>query len=82
MVSLKGLTASKLLQAKSKAESTYYRLNDALIEAGRGNETCTDTLKGRDPLSLAYASAHEKLSALRAEERRRLDYRGDLRRCG
>lgn len=74
------LTAAEIKRAYDKAAEADSIATRALVNAGRGNELCSDTRAKSDPLSLDYIRTADAFNAIVAEMAARKWYHGGLNR--
>jgi hypothetical protein len=74
------MTASEIAKADAKGYDRVCKINRALIEAGRCNETGAETRAKSDKLSLEYIAANDAWNAINAEIAARKRYHGGTQR--
>lgn len=79
------VTESALKSARRKCEIERSSVWTAMIEAGRGHELSSETLKkatlpDADALTLRFAAISTQFMAVIAEEQRRMTWHGSLKR--
>lgn len=72
------LSAKQLAEKMDSLLNLLLKLNEELINAGRGAEKMSDTLTKLDPISIRYQKVHEQYQILSFERDRRLEYHGNL----
>lgn len=77
--SVQELTAAQLSAAIEKADAAHSLIIDEMIDAGRGHEKPTETIKRDDPLSQRMRESFERFSVLHGERDRRMTYHGNLK---
>ncbi len=65
------MTAGQINKALDKIDDEISRINEEMIDAGRGDERASKTWKKSDPLAMKWRAASEKRTALRNEAERR-----------
>lgn len=65
------MTASEINRAMDRIERESSALTDAMIEAGRGNERPSETVKKSDPLATRFVEIENDRALLRGEIERR-----------
>ena len=80
---IKKLSAAKLEALQETRNKAFMACVDALIDAGRGQETMAETReaakRGNDPLAIAYCNALTAECDTRHEMDRRKRYHGTLK---